>query len=140
MSITRLLLRTLRLRRRLRAHLRSDGNNSGSLAILAAIRRAPSRISNFAADLRPLKRHSLSLLLSLPILRVATDSDLFELANDFRGLSQPIAFGQRSLARVRREGSIFLFDCVKVLLIGLNGLDFTGHGVQFLRQDHGGGQ
>jgi hypothetical protein len=74
-------------------------------------------------------------LLRLPILRFATDSDLFELANDFCSLSQPIAFGQRRLARVRRERSLFLFDCGKVLLIGLNGLDFTfggsGHDVQF---------
>jgi hypothetical protein len=82
-----------------------------------------------------LNGHPLSLLLILPILRFATDSDLFELANDFRSLSQPIAVGHCGLARVRRERSIFLFDSVKVLLIGLNGLDFTfgrsGHGVQF---------
>ena len=42
----------------------------------------------------------------------------------------------RPRARGRRERSIFLFDCVKVLLIGLNGPVFTfgvsGHGVQFL--------
>jgi hypothetical protein len=30
-----------------------DCNSSGSLAILLAIRRASSRLSNFAADLRP---------------------------------------------------------------------------------------
>jgi hypothetical protein len=77
----------------------------------------------------------LSLLLRLPVLRFAADNDL-KLANDLSSLSQPIAFGQRRLARVRREWSIFLFDCVKVLLIGLDGLNFAfggpGHGVQFL--------
>ena len=102
--------------------------------MFAAIRRASSLLSNFAAERRPVS-NPLSLL-RLPILRFAADSeDLFELANDFSSLSQPIAFGQRRLARVRRERSIFIFDCVKVLLIGLNGLDFTfggsGHGVQF---------
>ncbi len=75
-----------------------------------------------------------SLLLRFPILRLAAESDLFELANDFSSLSQPIPFGQRRLSRIRRERSIFLFDCAKVLLIGPNGFDFTfrgsGHGVQ----------
>jgi hypothetical protein len=77
----------------------------------------------------------LSLLLRFPILHFAADSDRFELANDISSLSQSMTFVQRRLTRVRGERSIFLFDCVKVLLIGLNGLDFTfggsGHRIQF---------
>jgi hypothetical protein len=88
------------------------------------------------------------MALRLPIFHFAAESDLFELANDFSSLSQPIAFGLRRLARVQRERSIFLFDCVKVVLIGLNGLDFTfgwsGHGLRFLdgprRRKAAGGQ